>query len=211
MTKFDWQWTLGQAEHGPRAMFIWRDGHYYSDSLICSGIIPLELGGKPCPYSEGGRMPKPQLINPEQESATPLRGKTGELCPPCMARHYGDLQGWSARGERPMPEELMPLRVFRCHQFFWLVVPGLNDAEPAKLKFPEALPAENALPTQGQLFAEDDVPLADEGLEVNTETILGDVPPMDEELVVNDEAATEILPTVDDTMDDDAASDSIKS
>ena len=161
MTKFDWQWTLGQAEHGPRAMFIWRDGHFYSDSLICSGIIPLELGGKPCPYSEGGRMPKPQPINPENAQAAPLRGKTGELCPPCMARHYGDLQGWSTRGERQMPDELLPLRVFRCHQFFWLVVPGLKDGDPTKIEM-IAAPADDAVPLQEKLFSDDEVPPAED-------------------------------------------------
>ncbi len=162
MTKFDWQWTLGQAEHGPRAMFIWRDGHFYSDSLICSGIIPLELGGKPCPYSEGGRMPKSQPMSEENERDTPLKGKTGELCPPCMARHYGDLEGWAARGERPMPEELLPLRVFRCHQFFWLVVPGLEDGDATKIVLSEAAPNEAAPPMQGKLFSDDEVPPAED-------------------------------------------------
>ncbi|WP_229453922.1 hypothetical protein [Nostoc sp. CHAB 5715] len=36
----------------PKALFLSPDGNVYPDSLICSGIIPGELDGKPCPHSQ---------------------------------------------------------------------------------------------------------------------------------------------------------------
>jgi len=43
----------------PRALFLSPDGNIYPDSMICSGVLPAELNGKPCPFSQSGRIPDP--------------------------------------------------------------------------------------------------------------------------------------------------------
>jgi hypothetical protein len=37
--------------HGAKALFLSPDGNICPDTLVCSGTLPPELGGKPCPYS----------------------------------------------------------------------------------------------------------------------------------------------------------------
>ena len=59
------------------------DGNVYPDTLICSGVIPSELGGKPCPYSQAGRMPDVIPLDPAAGNYTIDKGRPGDLCPPC--------------------------------------------------------------------------------------------------------------------------------
>ena len=59
----------------PRALFPAYDGSVYPDTLICSGILPAELGGKPCPFSENGRLPLPRPLDPSDPSYSIDKGK----------------------------------------------------------------------------------------------------------------------------------------
>ncbi|HAA33621.1 MAG TPA: hypothetical protein DCE56_45205 [Cyanobacteria bacterium UBA8553] len=43
----------------PKALFLSPDGNIYPDILICSGILPTELNGKHCLYSQTGSFPEP--------------------------------------------------------------------------------------------------------------------------------------------------------
>jgi hypothetical protein len=59
----------------PKALFLAPDGNVYPDTMICSGILPAELGGMPCPFAKQGRIPKPQPLN----AADPIgRGEYGK-------------------------------------------------------------------------------------------------------------------------------------
>jgi hypothetical protein len=118
----------------PRALFLSPDGNIYPDTLICSGIIPAELGGMPCPFSEAGRFPMPQPLRPDDPTYTIDKGKPGDLCPPCAKQQLATLGHWQGHGGRQFPKELLPLRLFKCRQWLWLVVPGLYDAEPTTIK-----------------------------------------------------------------------------
>ena len=58
-------------------------------------------------------------------------------------RESGSLAG---HGQRKFPEELLSLRLFKCRQWFWLVVPGLRDGEPTRIspngaRLPEEQPS----------------------------------------------------------------------
>jgi hypothetical protein len=148
MSKFTWLTQSDKPADQPRAFFIWRDGNYYSDTLICSGILADEMQGVPCPYSVGGRMPEAEPLDERQPDYAPIKGKHGEHCPPCAARAYGDLKTWAARIGKEVPKELEDLRVFRCHQFFWLVVMGLRHDKASVLgpAPPDSPPANEAAP-----------------------------------------------------------------
>jgi hypothetical protein len=117
----------------PRALFIAADGNIYPDTLICSGIIPAELDGKPCPFSAAGCLPEPIPLNPSDPNYTIDKGRPGDLCPPCAKQQLGSLGHWQGHGGQQFPEKLLLLRLFKCRQWLWLVVPGLYDAEPTKI------------------------------------------------------------------------------
>ena len=114
----------------PRALFLSPDGNVYPDTLICSGMLPAELHGKPCPYSAAGRFPQPQPLDPHDPAYSIDKGQPGDLCPPCARQQSAHLGYWQGHGGRQFPEELLPLRLFKCRMWLWLVVPGLRDAEP---------------------------------------------------------------------------------
>ncbi len=117
----------------PKALFLSPDGNVYPDTLICSGIMPAELGGKSCPFSQAGRVPDPVPLNPEAPNYTIDKGQPGNLCPPCAKQQLGHLGHWQGHGGQQFPEELLSLRLFKCRQWLWLVVPGLHDAKPDTL------------------------------------------------------------------------------
>ena len=48
-------------------------------------------------------------------------------------QQLANLGHWQGHGQQTFPEELLPLRLFKCRMWLWLVVPGLRDAEPTKL------------------------------------------------------------------------------
>ena len=57
----------------PKLLFISADGRVYPDTLICSGELPTELGGKPCPFSQAGRIPEPIPLDPVPASILLIR------------------------------------------------------------------------------------------------------------------------------------------
>jgi hypothetical protein len=117
----------------PKALFLSPDGNIYPDRLICSGILSTELNGKPCPYSQAGHFPDPVPLNPDDPTYSIDKGQPGDLCPPCAKHQLAHLGHWQGHGNQTFPEELLPLRLFKCRMWLWLVVPGLYDAEPTKL------------------------------------------------------------------------------
>ena len=121
--------------HGsePKALFLSPDGKIYPDTLICSGILSAELDGKPCPYSQAGRIADPLPLNPDDPSYTIDKGQPGDLCPSCAKQQLAHLGHWQGHGNQKYPVELLSLRLFKCRMWLWLVVPGLHDAEPTKL------------------------------------------------------------------------------
>ena len=117
----------------PKALFLSPDGKIYPDSLICSGIISAELNGKPCPYSQNGRLPDPVPIDETDPNYSSDKGKPGNLCPPCAKQQLANLGHWQGYGQQTFPEKLLSLRLFKCRMCLWLVVSGLYDAELKKL------------------------------------------------------------------------------
>jgi len=105
--------------NGAKGLFIAPDGKVYPDTLICSGILPAHLDGKPCPFAQNARLPDPQLLDAEAVGYSIDKGKPGDLCPPCAKQN--------------LPEELLPLRLFKCRQWLWFVVPGLLESDPTRI------------------------------------------------------------------------------
>ncbi|KPK90117.1 MAG: hypothetical protein AMJ88_16605 [Anaerolineae bacterium SM23_ 63] len=109
----------------PRALFLLPEGIFLRDDLICSGIFPSHLDGKPCPFADGGKMPKPQPLDEAKVSMHPKLGRVGDVAPPCVVEQLGPLREWRRREGVRYPSDLSPLRLYKCRQMFLLVVPGL--------------------------------------------------------------------------------------
>jgi hypothetical protein len=122
--------TSMTTQDTPRALFLAPDGQIYPDTMICSGILPAELGGAPCPFAEQGRIPKPQPLDADDPTYSIDKGRPGDLCPPCAKQQLAHLGHWQGHGKQQFPTELLPLRLFKCRQWYWLVVPGLRDDAP---------------------------------------------------------------------------------
>jgi hypothetical protein len=114
----------------PRALFPLSDDSIYPDTLICSGVLPTELCGNPCPFSDSGRFPLPEPLDPNKPDYSIDKGKPGDLCPPCAKQQLGSLGHWQGHGGAQFPVDLLALRLFKCRMWFWLVVPGLYDDAP---------------------------------------------------------------------------------
>lgn len=117
----------------PKALFLSPDGKIYPDTLVCSGMISAELNGKPCPYAQNGRLPDLVPLDENDPGYSLDKGQPGDLCPPCAKQQLANLGNWQGHGQQVFPEELLPLRLFKCRMWLWLVVPGLHDTEPTKL------------------------------------------------------------------------------
>jgi hypothetical protein len=124
---------MGIVNDPPKALFLLPDGKIYPDTLICSGAISAELKGKPCPYSQNGRLPDPIPLDNNDPSYTLDKGKPGDLCPPCAKQNLANLGHWQGHDGKIFPDELLPLRLFKCRMWLWLVIPGLQDVEPTRL------------------------------------------------------------------------------
>lgn len=116
-----------------KALFLAPDGNIYPDTLICSGVLLAQLGGKPCPYAVNGRLPDPAPLDPQNPEYSIDQGQPGDLCPPCTKQNLSSLGHWQGHGGQQFPEELLPLRLFKCRQWLWLVVLGLYDADPTQI------------------------------------------------------------------------------
>jgi hypothetical protein len=109
----------------PRALFLFSDGMFLRDDLICSGLFPSHLNGKPCPFADGGKLPKPQPLNKVKVSMHPKLGRRGDLVPPCVVEGLGPLWAWRRNEGARYPSDLGQLRLYKCRQMFLLVLPGL--------------------------------------------------------------------------------------
>ena len=119
--------------NGVKGLFLASDGKVYRDTLICSGILPAHLDGKPCPYAQNARLPDPQPLDAEAMGYSVDKGKPGDLCPPCAKQNLSSLAHWQGHGGQNFPEELLPLRLFKCRQWLWFVVPGLLETDPTHI------------------------------------------------------------------------------
>lgn len=117
----------------PLALFLAPDGNIYPDTLICSGLVPSELDGKPCPYSKSGRFPESVPLDPLDPTYSNDFGQPGDLCPPCAKQNLGNVGHWQGHGNQSFPPDLLSLRLFKCRMWFWLIIPGLHDHKATKV------------------------------------------------------------------------------
>lgn len=85
-------------------------------------------------------MPVPQPLDPAAPTYTIDKGQPGDLCPPCAKQQLAHLGHWQGHGGQQFPDDLLPLRLFKCRMWLWLVVPGLTDDQPTTYRSNDVQP-----------------------------------------------------------------------
>jgi hypothetical protein len=75
-------------------------------------------------------MPTPQPLDANSPTYTIDQGQPGDVCPPCAKQQLANLGQWQGHNGQQFPAHLLPLRLFKCRQWFWLVVLGLRQDQP---------------------------------------------------------------------------------
>jgi hypothetical protein len=109
--------------------FLMAESYVYPEHLVCSKVN----AGGPCRFSDNGKMPGLVILDKSQENYSPDKGNSGELCPKCAKQNLGSLARWQGHDDNVYPEELLPLRLFKCRMWYWFVVEGLTEADPTQL------------------------------------------------------------------------------
>lgn len=136
--------TMNDHNSEPRAIFLSPDGSLYPDTLICSGVIPPSSAASPVrfPRLDACRtLPHSIWLQPTTRL---IRDSPVTYARPVPSSNLPSLQHWQGHGRQQFPEEFLPLRSFKCRQWFWLVVPGLHHAEPKAIAYNRKLTAEAA-------------------------------------------------------------------
>lgn len=82
----------------------------------------------PCPSSVAGRFPGLRVLGACNSADT---GQPGDLFPACGLQQISHLGHWQDHQGEHYPDELLPLRLFKCARGCWLVIPGLRHDRPA--------------------------------------------------------------------------------
>ncbi|MCL4296274.1 MAG: hypothetical protein KJ077_11120 [Anaerolineae bacterium] len=99
-------------------------------------VIPGDLVCPYCDYHRPDGFPGLRRVTAEDTD----KGQPGDLVPACAKSNLSAVAHWQGHHGLYYPNELNPLRLFKCRHWFWIVVPGLRDDCPQHL-----LPAEPGL------------------------------------------------------------------
>jgi hypothetical protein len=119
----------------PKALFFAKDGTLLPENLICSGaLVDTEIfvnsGNKgACQYYIDGVFPDIKPLDKKDPGYNIDKGNPGDLSPTCALCKYSTLEHAQTKPGL-FPKELLPLRVFKCRMWFFLVIPGLYDNNP---------------------------------------------------------------------------------
>lgn len=136
----------------PVALFPEPNGNIYSDLLICTGDLPAEFDGAPCPHARSGKFPGLIQLNADSLDYAEDKGEPGDLIPICAASHLQSLAHWQGYRDLTYPDALLPLRLFMCKAGLWCVVPGLRH-DDAKRFHGEEFKREEEAPIQTPIKA----------------------------------------------------------
>ncbi len=115
-----------KSQSKPRALFLFPDRQAESDTDVCSGSFPSHLEGKPCPFSDHGRLPDPRMEFPGLTSEDIRRLELIEIAPACVIQDLGALKTWQGRMRLQYTQVIEDWHLFKCRQMFLLVIPGIS-------------------------------------------------------------------------------------
>lgn len=127
----------------PKALFIISGGKTLPEDAICSGLLarlPLvsedQGSSTSCRYYVNDVFPEVKPLDEKDPLYSIDKGNPGDFAPTCAICQHSSLEN-SQRGSRSEGkffQELLPLRLFKCRQGLFLVIPGLYDDSPQEIK-----------------------------------------------------------------------------
>lgn len=113
---------MADSRSKPRALFLFPSSKVIPDDEICSGRFPSSLKGKPCPYSDRGRIPLSDALNDldlsQRDGEEANRSRTSS----CSLQRLGPLEEWVKKYPLIFPEGLGHKMLFKCRQMFFVIL-----------------------------------------------------------------------------------------
>jgi len=115
---------MAESRSEPRALFLFFDMEPKPDTEICSGQFPSHLDGKPCPFSDHGRIPAGNISSGEFLLPEAIEGQPPESIQACNLQKLGRVDQWQGDVPLVFPEELTQEVVYKCRQMFIVMLLG---------------------------------------------------------------------------------------
>lgn len=115
---------MAESRSEPRALFLFLDMEPKSDTEICSGQFPSHLGGKPCPYSDHGRMPEGYVSSGEFLLPEDIEEQPPESLQACKLQKLGRVDQWQGDAPLVFPEGFAQEVIYKCRQMFIVMLLG---------------------------------------------------------------------------------------
>jgi hypothetical protein len=113
---------MAKCRSEPRALFLFMDEEPKPDTEICSGHFPSHLKGKPCPFSDHGRLPPYFESRGELKLETNFTDTVISDAQSCMLQKLGQVDQWRKEVPLMYPEECARKMLYKCRQMFMLVL-----------------------------------------------------------------------------------------
>jgi hypothetical protein len=113
---------MANCRSEPRALFLFLDEEPKPDTEICSGQFPSHLKGKPCPFSDHGRLPPYIETHGELLIETNSTDSVFSDAQPCMLQKLGRVDQWREEVPLIFPKDCARKMLYKCRQMFMLVL-----------------------------------------------------------------------------------------
>ncbi|OGO17521.1 MAG: hypothetical protein A2Z14_00945 [Chloroflexi bacterium RBG_16_48_8] len=113
---------MANCHSEPRALFLFMDEEAKTDREICSGQFPSHLKGKPCPFSDRGRIPEYSEFYGNFVLRKHSMDRENPWVTSCMLQKLGQLDQWEKEVALIFPKELGQKDLYRCRQMFLVLL-----------------------------------------------------------------------------------------
>ena len=106
----------------PRALFLFQDSDPEPDFRVCSGNVPSQLDGQPCPFSDHGRIPYFQALSATGNDDPGRESSMSPFGSACVLQLLGVLKGWASGHTLLFPLKMSDHDLYKCRMMFLLIL-----------------------------------------------------------------------------------------
>ncbi len=112
---------MADSRSKPRALFLFPSSEARSDDEICSGRFPSCLKGKPCPYSDQGRIPLRDAFVDGDFLYVIREESNGLQVASCTLQRLGSIEDWIKDYPLMFPKGMSHKMLYKCRQMFFVI------------------------------------------------------------------------------------------